>query len=157
MDLIARKGKLFVAVLWLFLVTAAQVGGEESARIALVSQKSFDDTVQHLDWQLGGYGITILSRVDFGSLAETVGVSKKGSLILEVMRRSWLKTVFEQEPAAALELPLRIYVHERENGETTVSYYRPSGQFGRYALEALTTLGGELDVTLERVVSAAIR
>ena len=91
MDLIARKGKLFVAVLWLFLVTAAQVGGEESARIALVSQKSFDDTVQHLDWQLGGYGITILSRVDFGSLAETVGVSKKGSLILEVMRRSWLK------------------------------------------------------------------
>ena len=151
-----------LCALALTLSLAAVVGraaaqGTESARISHASGKSFEATVEHLEWQLGGYGINVVSRTDFRSVLVGLGIAARPSLRLEVMRGNWLKTVVEHDASAALELPLRIHVYERDDGDTTVSYNQPSATFGSYGKDVLTEMGHELDATLERVVLAATK
>ncbi len=54
--------------------------------------------------------------------------------------------------AAGIEAPIRIYVTE---GTATVTYRLPSHVFGAYDVPALTELGGELDVLVDKVLADA--
>jgi uncharacterized protein (DUF302 family) len=86
-----------------------------------------------------------------------IDIAVKRNRMFEVMRRAWAKVIFEQDAAAALAFPLRIYIYEREDHRVVVSYYRPSAMFGAYGKEGLTALGQQLDTALGELVHAATR
>jgi hypothetical protein len=77
--------------------------------------------------------------------------------MFEVMRLAWAKTTLDHEAAAALDLPVRLYISKREDRRVVVSYYRPSAMFGAYGKEGLTALGQQLDTALHELTHAATR
>lgn len=131
--------------------------GAEAIRVDQISHKTFEDTVQHLEWSCGGHGLTVVARLDYRNVLAKVDVHTKKSHMLEVMRRAWLKAIVERDPAAALDVPIRIYVYERDDGRTVVSYYRPSATFAAYGKADWQALGRELDDVLSQIVHVATK
>lgn len=147
-------------MLALGVVTLAMAGparAGEVVRIDQVSHKSFQDTVKHLEWGFGGHGLTVVAQLDYANMLKKIGVHVRRSRMFEVMRRPWAKTVFAHDSAAALDIPVRIYVYERDDGKTVVSYYRPSTLFSAYGKDRLRELGEELDTAVREMVHVATK
>ena len=99
----------------------------------------------------------MVAQLDYRNILAKIDVHAKKSRMLEVMRRAWLKTIVERDPAAALDVPIRIYVYERDDGRTVVSYYRPSATFAAYGKADWHELGQELDDVLRQIVHMATK
>ena len=151
-----RLGLGLVFLVVLGLSTAVnEANAEPLGRIDKVSHKSFGDTVKHLRWAMGGYGMTVAAAFDYQETLKKLKVETGRSVVIEVMRRPWLKSILDYDAAAGLEMPIRIYIYERPEGKTIVSYYKPSVLFGAYQNQALKELGRKLDEKLKAVVDAA--
>lgn len=126
-------------------------------RIDCLSQRSFDETVDQLQWGFGGYGMTLVAQMDFQSFVQDPEAHPRRSRSLAVMKRSWIETILEHAPEAALDLPVRIQVYEREDGRVVVSYYRPAALFGAYDEPALKALGRSIESSLQSIIRVATR
>jgi len=80
-------------------------------RLILVSKKSYERTVQQLQWELGGYGMTTVTALDYGKILKTNKPAGVRGVVFEVLRRQWATAALKQDPAAILEMPLRIAVY----------------------------------------------
>ncbi|MGH8067647.1 MAG: DUF302 domain-containing protein [Candidatus Entotheonellia bacterium] len=140
-----------------FLAMLGAAWDVEAIRIDQISHKAFEDTIQHLEWSCGGYGLTVVAQLDYRNILAKIDVHAKKSRMLEVMRRAWLKTIVERDPAAALDVPIRIYVYERDDGRTVVSYYLPSATFAAHGEAEWHELGQELDDVLRQIVHMATK
>lgn len=139
------------------LAMAGLARAVEVIRIDHVSHKPFEDTIRQLEWGFGGYGLTVVLQLDYQHVLQKIDVPIKRSRMVEIMRRPWGKTIFEHDPAAALDIPFRVYIYEREDGKTVVSYYQPSSLFTAYGKEGLKELGRELDAALQEIVHVATK
>jgi uncharacterized protein (DUF302 family) len=153
----AAGGRVLVALALAMLAMPSLATAVEVSLIDHISHKSFEETIKHLEWGFGGYGLAVVAQLDYQDVLGKIDIPVKRSRMFEVMRRAWGKMVFEQDAAAALDLPLRIYIYEREDGRIVVSYYRPSAMFGAYGKEGLTALGRQLDTALRELVHTATR
>ena len=63
------------------------------------------------------------------------------------------KMVLTASPEAGLEMPAKLYVYERADGKTVVSYYKPSSGFNGYGKDHTSMAGQMMDKTLEEVVA----
>lgn len=126
-------------------------------RVEVVSNKTFEDTIKHLKWQFGGYGMSISWAMDHREILKRMNVEIPGAMIFEVMRAPWLTDVFKHNPSAALALPLRIIAIEGTDGKTVVSYYRPSALIGAAATGDLSEFAEKLDKKLAKIVALATK
>jgi uncharacterized protein (DUF302 family) len=147
----------FITLNGAFLAMLGTSWSAEALRIDQISQKSFENTIRHLEWNCGGYGLTVVTQLNYQNILAKIDVRTKQSRMLEVMRRAWLETIFERDPAAALGVPLRIYVYERDDGRTVVSYHRPSAIFATYGQPGLQEFGEGLDKVLWEIVHMATK
>ena len=139
------------------LVIIGRAPALEGSRIDHVSSKSFDEIIRHLEWGFGGYGLAVVAPLDYQHVLGKIDVAVRRSRMCEVMRRAWAKTTLDHEAAAALDLLVRLYIYEREEGRVVVSYYRPSALFAVYGREGLTALGQQLDTLFRALVHTATR
>jgi uncharacterized protein (DUF302 family) len=142
----------------LLLFTAlASTAASEPVRIRIdqVSERSFDETLQQMEWALGGHALTILDRLDYRSLLSKERETLRKSRMLLVLRRDWGTLLVENDPSAALALPFHIHLYERADGKAVVSYYRPSSLFKLDADPRLTILGEEMDAAFRAVAKLA--
>jgi uncharacterized protein (DUF302 family) len=133
----------------------ASASASEPVRIDRVSDRSFEETLQQMEWALGGHALTILERLDYRSLLGKERESLRKSLLLLVLRRDWGTILVENDPSAALALPFHIHLYEEADGKTVVSYYRPSSLFPLDADSRLQALGEEMDAAFQAVVRVA--
>lgn len=139
------------------LAVASAATALEPVRIHRVSEKSFEDTVEQLEWGFGGYGIAVVARLDHRSLLDSKSQPLRKSGMFLIMSQAWGETIFENDPAAVLDMPLRLHVYEDEDAKTVVSYFQPSSVFKVYSNEALDTMGQELDAVLNALVHVATK
>jgi uncharacterized protein (DUF302 family) len=150
-----RKTRLIVTLGVAAVVTAGVARGAEIVRTEYVSHRSFDHTIKRLEWGFGGYGITVVAQLDYPNVLRKARAQVRPARMFEVLRRPWVKAVFDSDVAAALDIPLRIYVSQRDDGKTVVRYYRPSSVFEAYGKDSLRKLGVELDAVLDEIVRVA--
>jgi uncharacterized protein (DUF302 family) len=154
---LARRLPLLILTAVLAATAAGPALTTDRIRTHRVSERSFEDTLQHLEWGFGGYGITVVARLDHRSLLdEDQGSIRKSGMFL-IMRQAWGKFIFENDPTAVLDMPLRVHVYEEETGETVVSYYLPSSVFEAHRNDGLTAMGEELDAMLKAIVHVATK
>jgi uncharacterized protein (DUF302 family) len=146
-----------LALAALISAVAGRAFAVDPLRTHWVSERSFQDTIQHLEWGFGGYGITVVARLDYQSLVDKEKGSPRNSGMFLIMRQSWGKTIFEKDAAAVLDMPLRVHVYEGEDGKTVVSYYQPSSLFKVYGNDGLTAMGMEIDAVLENIARVATK
>lgn len=122
------------------------------------SERSFDDTVQQLRWAFGGYGLTIVTALDFQQILKTKKKVPPGRAVLfEVMRREWLKTLLNEDPALGLAMPVRIYVFEDPDATTLVSCQCPGATLQTHPKETVRVFGKQLDEKMSALVTQATR
>ena len=124
-------------------------------RVERLSERSFDETVQQLEWGFGGYGIALVSQMDYRQLTEDPEKHPRRSRSMSFLKRSWVGTVLDHAPEAALDLPLRLHVYERDDGGIVVGYYPPSALFGAYDEDALKELGETIEAAVTNIVRVA--
>lgn len=144
--------KLIVVLTLAFaLAGLALPAAAQNARVAVASQKSFDQTVSQLKSSVGQGGMMIMATVDQGNMMSMTGLKLKANLFL-VGNPTVGKKVFEQDHGAGLYLPLRVYVYEDKDGKTYVSYDKPSSLLAQFNNEEINKTAAMLDQKLNDLV-----
>jgi len=152
-----RTQAIGLAVVFVLLGTAALVWGEPANRVDKVSNADFTRTVQRLETALKSQGMMIVATIDHQNMMRMVGSSIKGSKTIEFGKADLGKMTVVPNPEVGLEFPGKIYVWERGDGKTVVSYYRAAPTFATYGKDNLKMAGDMMDKMLEEIVTEATK
>jgi len=141
----------------LILALAQGPAFAQSARVDKASEKSFETTVKQVETALKSKGMMIVATIDHQNMMKMVGMSVKGSKTIEFGKPDMGKMLFAADAAAGLELPGKIYVYERGDGKTVVSYSKASAGFAAYGKEELKKIGQMMDMMLEEIAAEATK
>lgn len=142
----------------LFLVAfGLAVTATAQDRVDKVSVKDFSTTVKQAEMAIKKRAAMIVATVDHQNMLRMVGASVRGSKAIEFGKPDMMKMLVPDNPEIALEMPLRIYIFERSDGRTVVSYRKLSGFFASYGKEQLKQAGQMMDMMLEEIAAEAAR
>ncbi len=102
----------------------------------------------------GGATLFIFLKREHGALLQIVGRPSK-AMQYEIGNPLTATRMTRHRLRAALYAPLRIVMYENAAGGTRFEYDKPSALFGQFGDEAVTAVGRELDVELERALRHA--
>ncbi|MBI5410830.1 MAG: DUF302 domain-containing protein [Nitrospirae bacterium] len=122
-----------------------------------MSGSPFQATVQQLEAAVKANRLMVVGQMNHQNMLTMMNMKIKGSQTFEVFHPQYGKTLFENEPAAGIAIPLRLYVYERADGKTVVTYYKLSAAFAPFKHPEMDKLGKTLDGILEAIVEAATR
>ena len=144
-------------VFWLLVFNwtpfAAQAIGQD--RIDIVSGRSFEETVQRLQWSIGGHGLEIVTAMNYEEILRRKKDSSSHAVVFEVMRRDWARRLLDANPGSGLVLPVRLYAFENATGTTIVSYLRPGFLLESSDNATLREFSRHLDETMGAIVEEA--
>jgi len=136
---------------------APTVNAQSSSRVDQVSASSFDKTVQQVKTAIQGNGQMILATFDHQNMLQMLGVKSGGAVQIDFGQPSMLKALFVPNPEIGLDVPLRIYIWQRPDGKTAVSYYKVGPVFASYGKQDLTMAGQMMDKLLAEIADAGTR
>lgn len=152
---------LMIPLLTLAMVLGAGVAGSLAGdlerTVEKVSAGPFQTTVQQLEAAVKANRLMIVGQMNHQNMLTMMNMKIKGSQTFEVFHPQYGKTLFENEPAAGIVIPLRLYVYERMDGKTVVTAYMPSAAFAPFKHPELDKLGKTLDGLLQNIIEAATR
>jgi uncharacterized protein (DUF302 family) len=128
---------------------------EEGDRVDVVSAYPFTRTVDNLIKALKEQGMMIVATIDHQNMLRMVGASIKGSKTIEFGKPDMGKMLLPKHPEAGLEMPGKVYVWERSDGKTVVSYYKPSAGFSNYKSEEIRKVGEMMEMMVSQIVQKA--
>ena len=146
-----------LAVALTLLGSAALVSAQPANRVDQVSNKGFPETVQRVETALKGKGMMIVATIDHQNMMRMVGASMKGSKTIEFGKPDMGKMTVVPNPDVGLEFPAKIYIWERTDGKTVVSYYRIAPAFAAYGKDNLKMAGEMMDKILDEIVTEATK
>jgi uncharacterized protein (DUF302 family) len=120
----------------------------QDSHVTFASQKSFDQTVSQLKSSVSQGGMMVMAEVNQGNMLAMTGLKLKATLFL-VGNPTVGKKIFEQDPAAGLYIPLRVFVYEGKDGKAYLSYDKPSSLLGPLNNQDINMTAGMLDQKLE--------
>ena len=123
----------------------------QTARVAVESHKSFDQTVNGLKSAVSQGGMMVMATVDQGNMLSMAGLRLKATLFL-VGNPTVGKKLFEQDHGVGLYVPIRVFVYEDKDGKTYVSYDRPSELLGQFNNNEIGQTAAMLDQKLQGLV-----
>ena len=110
----------------------------------------FDKVVTNLKRQVTRHKLVIVKEVPFQKMLGMVGVKAGKMLGFEIFHPRYGKVLYENDPAAFKDAPLRILVREA-GGKVNLEYRKPSVVFAPYP--GLSKLGKELDEVFADIVT----
>lgn len=126
----------------------------QDSHLTVASQKSFDQTVNQLKSAVSQGGMMVMGEVNQGNMLAMTGLKLKANLFL-VGNPTVGKKIFEQDPAAGLYVPIRVFVYEGKDGKTYVSYDKPSSLLAPLNNKDISMTAGMLDQKLEGLAQMA--
>jgi uncharacterized protein (DUF302 family) len=141
----ARRAVVLTVLFASLAVTSALA---QEARVSIPSNKSFEQTVDAFKMAVSKGGMMIMSTVDQGNMLKMTGLEMKGTLFL-VGNPNVGKKVFEQNAAAGLYLPLRVYIYQAADGKAYLSYDKPSVVLKAFNNSSIDQTAGMLDQKLD--------
>jgi uncharacterized protein (DUF302 family) len=115
---------MVVAALLGFGLMALITQAEEPKRVDTVSKYDFNKTIDTLTKTMKSKGLMVVATLDHQNMLSMVGVKMKGSKTIEFGKPDMGKMVLTMHPEAGLEMPAKVYVFERGDGKTVMSYYK---------------------------------
>ena len=88
-----------------------------------VSSTDFASTVQRIADALAEAGLMVFARIDHAAGARDAGVEMPPATVLIYGNAKGGTPIMLAAPLAALDLPLRVLVRQREDGQTTIAYH----------------------------------
>lgn len=104
--------------------------GFSQEKVDVISGKSFSKAVDALNTAIKSKGMMIVATINHQNMLKMTGLNIKSATTIEFGKPDMGKMVFANHPEAGVEMPARIYVYEREDGKTVISYYKSN--FAKY-------------------------
>lgn len=148
--------KISVVVATALLLSTSAFAGDtkfDGTRVTVASAKSFEAVVDSLKALVAKNGMMVMAEVNQGQMLSMTGLSLKATLFL-VGNPTVGKQVFEQDHAAGLYIPLRVFVYE-DGGKTFVSYDKPSSLLGQFKNDKVKMVGDMLDKNIGGLATMA--
>jgi uncharacterized protein (DUF302 family) len=119
-----------VAVVWSFGAFAQALG-----MATIQSKYSVAESMDRVEAAVkAANGFQIFARIDFQAISALQGGKIRPSQLLIFGRGTVLQTLLSQNPATAIDLPLKILAWEDENGKAMLSYNTGDHLAQRHAL-----------------------
>jgi uncharacterized protein (DUF302 family) len=87
------------------------------------SRMTFDRTIERLTTVIADHGMTIFARIDHAANAREIGLSMPPATVFIYGNARGGTPIMRDTPLAALDLPLRVLVREREDGSTVMAFH----------------------------------
>jgi len=110
----------------------------------------FDKVVTNLKRAITGKKLVIVKEVPFQQMLAMVGLKTEKMKSFEIFHPRYGKTLYQINPAAMKEAPLRIVVREA-GSDVMLEYRKPSSVFASYS--GLEDLSSELDQVFADIVA----
>ncbi len=114
----------------------------------------FDKVVTNLKRAITGQKLVIVNEVPFQQMLAMVGLKTEQLKSFEIFHPRYGKRLYQTNPAAMIEAPLRIVVRE-DGDDVTLEYRKPSAVFAPYS--GLEGLGEELDTVFANIMAAVAK
>jgi uncharacterized protein (DUF302 family) len=96
------------------------------------SSMSFQPTVDRLVAAIEKAGMSVFATIDHAGGAKAVGMSMPPSVVLIYGQARGGTPVMQADPAAALDLPLRVLIREDASGDTLIAFHPIQQTFAHY-------------------------
>lgn len=97
-----------------------------------VSPLAFAPTVERLTAAIRTAGLTLFSVIDHAAGAAEAGLQMPPATVLTYGHARGGTPVMRAAPQAALDLPLRVLVREREDGRTVIAFHPVASMLRQY-------------------------
>ena len=88
-----------------------------------VSSADFASTVERIADALAKAGLTVFARIDHAAGAREAGMEMPPATVLIYGNAKGGTPIMLAAPQSALDLPLRVLVRQREDGQTAIAYH----------------------------------
>lgn len=155
-----KQRSLAPALVLATLVLALPVFAEEIKTsgvviVEKVSKNPFPATDAKLQAAIKGGKMVVIGEPNFQMMQRMVGRERRPSKAYFIFRPDLGSPIFDNDYAAAMEVPLKLLIYEREDKKTVIRYKQPSSVLTDY--KGLGGLGKELDELLAKLTDAATK
>lgn len=123
--------------------------------IEKVSSHPFPATDAKLQAAIKGGRMIVVGEPNYQMMQRMVGRERRPSKAYFIFRPDLGIPIFDNDYAAAMEIPLKLLIYEREDKKTAIRYKQPSSVLTDY--KGLSSLGKELDELLTKLTDAATK
>ncbi|MEM9787490.1 MAG: DUF302 domain-containing protein [Pseudomonadota bacterium] len=143
-----------------YLITSALIGLFATQAVAeLVSKpsgKSVAETMDALEAAVTGAGATVFARIDHAEGAASVDLEMPAAQLLIFGNPRLGTPVMNMDIAAGLQLPLRVLVHETEDGGVAVSYETAETLLDGLSVDMRAEVIGRMNGALNMLTDKAV-
>ncbi len=126
----------FLLLIFPAFVSADSSSTSNSNDIVKVSSKhNVKDTMDRFEKIVTKKGFTVFARVDHHAGAKKVGLDMNDAEVLIFGNPKGGTMIMKLDPAAGLDLPLRVLVYADNEGKTWLSYHNPQTLKNSYDVE----------------------
>ncbi len=145
----------------LIAAAVAPVGAEEmklsasAVVVEKVANHPFTATDAKLQAAIKGANLIIVGEPNYQMMQRMVGRERRAAKAYFVFRPDLGTPIFDNSYTAAMEIPLKILLYEREDKKTAIRYKKPSSVLADY--KGLDSLGQQLDELIGKLTDAAVK
>jgi uncharacterized protein (DUF302 family) len=149
-----------VALLAASFAATAQDGGALSSNTGIVTKASkypVTETIDRVEAAAKGIGAHIFSRIDYQEMSKKVKVDIRPNQLLIFARGASGPYIAKEAPLAGLDMPFKALAWEDAQGKVWVSYTNGSYMDQRYAIKGAAKYVNNIDETIEKLISEALK
>lgn len=127
-----KSKKAFLASALLGASLLANAAGD---LVTKASPNGVQDTMDKLEQIVRDKGLTIFNRIDHQANANKAEMEMGAAQVLIFGNPKMGTAIMQQDPAAGLDLPLRVLIYQDNEGKTWISYHDPGALESVYQLK----------------------
>lgn len=138
-----------------FLLLLPLLAWAESDLVKKQSAHGVKETLDRLEALVKEKGLTVFTRIDHRTNAESVGQSMPDSQVLIFGDPKAGTRIMLHDLAAGLDLPLRVLAYSDSDGHTWVLYHNPQGLKNSFAVgdsKVIDKVEGALDKMTDQII-----
>lgn len=115
----------------------------------------FRRVLANIERAIKGARFIIVGEPNYQLMQRMVGRERKGAKAFFLYRPDLGIPIFDGDPRAAMEIPLKIVIWEGKDGEGIIRYKKPSSLLNKY--KTFVELGKDLDVLMAKISDAGVK
>lgn len=130
----------------------------KSVASVIVEKKStfpYRRAISNIERAIKGARFIIVGEPNYQLMQRMVGRERKGAKAFFLYRPDLGIPIFDNDPRAAMEIPLKIVIWEGPDGKAIIRYKKPSSLFANF--KKLHALGKELDTLMGKISDAGVK
>ncbi|QLE58161.1 DUF302 domain-containing protein [Nostoc sp. TCL26-01] len=120
----------------------------------VLTSQSWEEFQDRLESKIGSRGLMTFNIIDHGSLMSLAFAGTKAKMYV-IGNPLIARLMLEENLGVGLYVPLRMFVYEDKEGQTQITYDRPSFLLGQFQNPKILAIAQILDQKLEEIISRA--